>query len=197
MVTIINQLKTDQLKLSKKGTHNLVFFDTTSTTKQLQITLSNSDTQLNLFLFIFTKDKTASKIKLQTLLTAPNTKSQAFIYQLCQGQSSSQVDAIATITKDATNSETYLTSNSLLLSEKCSAKVTPSLEIENKQVKASHSSSIGNLDKEKLFYLTSRGLDQKSAKQILIESFLKENLHHINNDQKVLNKINKHLSSHA
>ena len=50
----------------------------------------------------------------------------------------------------------------------------PNLEIENNEVKCSHGATIGKLDQEQLFYLSSRGIPPNIATQILIEGFFEE-----------------------
>lgn len=68
--------------------------------------------------------------------------------------------------------DSYLDEHLLLLSSQARAKASPSLEISNNDVKASHSSSVEEIDLEKLFYLQSRGISKEESKQTLIESFL-------------------------
>jgi Fe-S cluster assembly protein SufD len=48
------------------------------------------------------------------------------------------------------------------------------LEIYADDVKCSHGASCGEIDKEQLFYLTSRGIDEPQALQILTEAHLEE-----------------------
>ena len=50
----------------------------------------------------------------------------------------------------------------------------PQLEINCEDVKCSHGSTSGNLDKEALFYLRSRGILKLEAKQILVEGFIEK-----------------------
>jgi Fe-S cluster assembly protein SufD len=50
----------------------------------------------------------------------------------------------------------------------------PELEIYADDVKCSHGASCGEIDKEQLFYLTSRGIDEPQALQILTEAHLEE-----------------------
>ena len=59
----------------------------------------------------------------------------------------------------------------LLLSKDAEADAVPKLVVDNYDVQASHSSSVGRLDADKLFYLTSRGLSEDEAKDIMIEGF--------------------------
>jgi Fe-S cluster assembly protein SufD len=49
----------------------------------------------------------------------------------------------------------------------------PQLEIETDEVKASHAASVGKIDEEQLFYLRSKGMSEKQAKDTIIEAFLK------------------------
>ena len=41
-------------------------------------------------------------------------------------------------------------------------------------MKCSHGSTMGNLDKDALFYLRSRGIDLEKSKKILLNSFMNE-----------------------
>ena len=49
-----------------------------------------------------------------------------------------------------------------------------SLEIYNDDTECSHSATSGSLDKEKLFYLKTRGINENDAKDFLIKSFIDE-----------------------
>ena len=64
-----------------------------------------------------------------------------------------------------------LFNNNLLLSNTSAMQSNPQLEINCEDVKCSHGSTSGNLDKDALFYLCSRGIDQDAAKEILIQGF--------------------------
>ena len=50
----------------------------------------------------------------------------------------------------------------------------PELEIYADDVKCSHGSSSGNIDDESIFYLRSRGINEKDAKDMMIKGFLAE-----------------------
>ena len=62
----------------------------------------------------------------------------------------------------------------LLLSEDARAFSKPELEILNDDVQCAHGSTIGDLDRECLFYLRSRGVDEFVARKLLIEAFVGE-----------------------
>ena len=59
----------------------------------------------------------------------------------------------------------------ILLSDKAYAEAIPNLEIENNDVKCSHGATISQIDEDKLFYMTSRGINEKDAKRVIIEGF--------------------------
>jgi hypothetical protein len=76
----------------------------------------------------------------------------------------------------AAGSEAYLTNNNLLLNDGARSHSIPRLEIEENDVKCSHSSTTSLLEPTQIFYLKSRGLSEQEARQLLIESFLEEAL---------------------
>jgi Fe-S cluster assembly protein SufD len=50
-------------------------------------------------------------------------------------------------------------------------------------VKCSHGSTTGQLDDEAVFYLRSRGLSEKTAKELLVKAFLGEVLEEVENEE--------------
>ncbi|MEX1034833.1 MAG: Fe-S cluster assembly protein SufD [Sneathiella sp.] len=73
-------------------------------------------------------------------------------------------------------------SRALLLSERASVAVKPELEIYADDVKCSHGASSGELDSDAYFYLQSRGIDEKTARKMLIDAFLADVLEEISNE---------------
>ena len=78
------------------------------------------------------------------------------------------------VEKDAPMTDSFLSMKMLILDGKSSAIAEPELEILNNNVKASHSASVGKIDEEQLLYLMSRGLDNSSAKNLIVSGFLEE-----------------------
>ena len=58
------------------------------------------------------------------------------------------------------------------MDEKTEFNAKPELEIYADDVKCSHGSASGSLDDNSIFYLMSRGLNYKEAKELLINGFL-------------------------
>ena len=69
----------------------------------------------------------------------------------------------------------------------------PELEIYADDVKCSHGSTTGQLDEEAVFYLQSRGVSERSARNLLVEAFIGEVLEK-NDNQDFTNKTNTILN---
>lgn len=65
-------------------------------------------------------------------------------------------------------------SRNLLLSAKARVDTKPQLEIVADNVKCAHGATVSQLDDEEIFYLQSRGLDRKSACDLLVKGFTAE-----------------------
>jgi len=74
----------------------------------------------------------------------------------------------------AQKTDGYQLSNTLLLSPTATMNTKPELEIYADDVKCSHGATSGNLDKEALFYMQSRGIPETEARALLIKAFLEE-----------------------
>lgn len=80
------------------------------------------------------------------------------------------------IPKPAQLTDTYLSHDTLLLSDHARARTVPALEIEANDVKAGHAATIGKVDDELMFYLMSRGIESKTAERLLISGFFESQL---------------------
>lgn len=82
----------------------------------------------------------------------------------------------------AQKTDGYQLSRALILSEGAEMDTKPELEIYADDVKCSHGATTGQLDQEPLFYMQSRGIDEKSAKALLIQAFVAEVFENITDD---------------
>jgi hypothetical protein len=82
--------------------------------------------------------------------------------------------------------------NVILLSEDAKSKSMPVLLCGEEDVQGSHGVSTGKLDKEKIFYLMSRGLSESDAKRVLIKSNFNKVLSIIN-DENIINEIDNYI----
>lgn len=75
------------------------------------------------------------------------------------------------VARDAQQTDSDQLLRNLLLSDKAEVDVKPELEIYADDVRCAHGSTVGRLDDEALFYLRSRGLDETTARRLLLLSF--------------------------
>ncbi len=74
----------------------------------------------------------------------------------------------------AQKTQAYQMNNNLVLGERATANSKPNLEIFADDVKASHGTTIGQIDPEHLFYLQARGIPVFMAQQLLLQGFRNE-----------------------
>ena len=86
------------------------------------------------------------------------------------------------VRKDAQKTNAYQQNSSLVLSNKAVMDSKPQLEIFADDVKCSHGATIGQLDQASLFYLKSRGMPDKMARETLQYAFLIDVLNEISNE---------------
>ena len=76
--------------------------------------------------------------------------------------------------KDAQKTDAKQTNRNLLLSDDAQIDTKPQLEIYADDVKCTHGATIGQIEENALFYLRSRGIDEGSARKLLLLAFANE-----------------------
>lgn len=78
------------------------------------------------------------------------------------------------VPQNAIKTESSLSNKNLLLSDNAIIQSAPELEIYANDVKCTHGSAVGQLDKQMLFYLQTRGFAKNAATEILLNAFKAE-----------------------
>ncbi len=103
---------------------------------------------------------------------APNTFSDLAFRGVLAAGSTAVWRGMIRVDPGAQGTDAFQENRNLLLSPEAHADAIPGLEIEADDVRCTHAAAIVQIDKDQLFYLTSRGLDPATAKQVIIEGFL-------------------------
>ena len=103
---------------------------------------------------------------------APNTNSDLAFRGVLAAGSTAVWRGMIKVDPDAQQTDAFQESRNLLLSTEAHADAIPGLEILADDVRCTHAAAIAQIDKEQLFFLTSRGLDPAAAKTLIIEGFL-------------------------
>jgi len=96
----------------------------------------------------------------------------------------------------AKKTEAYQRNNSVLLTKAAKMSTKPQLVIDNDDVKCSHGATVGQINEEALFYLQTRGINEKEARLMLMFAFAHEVLSNIRVEplrQSIDRLVNKRL----
>ncbi len=83
------------------------------------------------------------------------------------------------VAEAAQKTQSLQANHNLLLADSAEVNTKPELEIYADDVQCAHGATVGELSEQSIFYLRSRGLDEKTARSLLIAAFLEEVLDHV------------------
>lgn len=101
----------------------------------------------------------------------PNCESHELYKGIYFDRSTGVFNGKVVVDKIAQKTDAYQQNDNVLVDDKATINAKPQLEIFADDVKCSHGCTIGQLDKDALFYLRSRGLPKKEAEALLLYAF--------------------------
>ena len=113
---------------------------------------------------------------------AAHTLSTQLFKHVAGGKSRAVYQGKITVREGAIGSDSRQTARALLMSQRAEADLKPELIIFADDVKCAHGATVGDLDVESMFYLRSRGIPEKEARQLLVHAFLQEAVDAIGQD---------------
>ena len=105
---------------------------------------------------------------------APHCGSRELYKGILGGRSRGVFRGRIVVQPGAQQTDSEQTNNNLLLSDRALVNTKPQLEIYADEVKCTHGATIGQLDREAIFYMRSRGIDEDMARSILIYGFAED-----------------------
>ena len=105
---------------------------------------------------------------------SPHCSSRQFYNGILDGHAHGVFHGRIIVHKDAQKTDAKQTNRNLLLSDDAQVDTKPQLEIYADDVKCTHGATIGQMDETALFYLRSRGIDESSARRMLLMAFAGE-----------------------
>ena len=112
-----------------------------------------------------------------------NTYSKLDNYGVCRDKSKLVFSGVCQIDKGAHGSKAHQNAKIMIFDDACNGIARPVLKIDENDIEASHASVVGKIDDEHLFYLTSKGLSEDSAKQLITFGYLKPILKGFDDDE--------------
>lgn len=105
---------------------------------------------------------------------SPHCSSRQFYNGILDDQAHGVFHGRIVVHKDAQKTDAKQTNRNLLLSDDAQIDTKPQLEIYADDVKCTHGATIGQIEENSLFYLQSRGIDEISARRLLLLAFASE-----------------------
>jgi Fe-S cluster assembly protein SufD len=102
---------------------------------------------------------------------AENTTADLVTRGVIDDEARSVYEGVQDVGASAWSTSSYQRENTLMLSDESEADASPKLIINNHDTEASHSATVGQMDQEDLFYMGSRGVDDRRARNMLVEGF--------------------------
>lgn len=103
---------------------------------------------------------------------APNTTSEIISKSIATNGGDATYRGKVKITKDAINSKSIVKCDTIILDDISRSDTIPDNIVCNDSSNINHEATVSKINKEKLFYLMSRGLTEEKAKELLIMGFI-------------------------
>lgn len=113
---------------------------------------------------------------------APHAKSRLYYKGILDDSSRAAFGGRVLVREGAVKTDSHQEDKNLLLSDEAEADSKPSLEIYADDVVCGHGATAGALADDALFYMQSRGLDEDSARVLLVKGFASEILERVTID---------------
>ena len=123
------------------------------------------------FEIFFTDGRQRYDYETNLIHNSPDSTGSAQARGVLKGESVSIFKGMIKIVNAAKNSKSYLAHHAMILERTAKSDGIPSLEIENNEVRATHSASVAQIDEEQLFYLMARGLSPDEARKMVVLGF--------------------------
>lgn len=173
---------------------NILLNQVTNTEVTISLDESGAETTLNSL--IIGNQATEQVINLNLLHNATYTSSEMTNVAITTDTANIKLVGLNQISQGMKKSSSFQNLTGINLSNQASISVDPILVINENDVKAGHAATVGKMDEEALFYLQSRGLNQKEATKLLVNGKIRpiiDKLDDLALEEKILNMINERL----
>lgn len=172
----VSEILTDQsgsidVVVYENGVYDLALLQT-GQDLNIKVSLMGAHAACSLKAVYLSQTNANNKIHFEVIHAVGQTTSDQQIKGVVRGYGQTDFYGIIRMPYGSQKCEGAQNHKALLLSDNASVKCTPELEIYADDVKCAHGSSVGTLDEGSLFYLMSRGIDEQTARQMLVKAFL-------------------------
>ncbi len=104
----------------------------------------------------------------------PNATSKQIVRSVLGGTATGSYLGKVAVSRDAQKTDSVQSVKAMLLTRTATANAKPELEIYADDVKCAHGATVGELDRNAMFYLAARGLPPAEAQTLLLQAFVAE-----------------------
>ena len=145
----------------------------------LNIDVDGEGCEANMYGLYLTKGKMHVDNQTEVDHIKPNSSSNELYKGIMDENSRGVFNGKIYVRREAQKTNAFQSNNNVLLSDSAAINTKPQLEIWADDVKCSHGCTIGQLDEEAVFYLRSRGIEEYSARAMILRAFALEVLEKI------------------
>ena len=138
--------------------------------------------------------ETHCDVTMQLDHTAPHTSSTEVIRNIVTGRAHGVFQGRINVHQKAQKTDAKMACNTLLLSDDGEFSTKPELEIFADDVQCGHGATVTEIDSAHLFYLMARGIDEKTARGLLVKAFLAEVIEEMD-DEPIVEALEKLLDN--
>ncbi len=162
----------ENYEVQKNGVLKIAYGDchTQEVTRKVNLELKSRGAQAIVKSSILCQTRKENQI--QCTSQAPHTSCIMENYSVLTEGGKYMMEAIGSIEKGAFSSKSHQISRALTVKDNQQATITPQLLIEENDVEASHSTSIGQIDENQMVYLQSRGLTRDQVLSLITMGYL-------------------------
>lgn len=113
---------------------------------------------------------------------APATVSTEVIRNVVTDRAEGAFQGQIRVARDAQKTDAKMACNTLLLSDEAGFSAKPELEIFADDVVCGHGATVTEIEADHLFYLMARGIDEKTARGLLVKAFVAEVIEELENE---------------
>jgi Fe-S cluster assembly protein SufD len=123
---------------------------------------------------------------------APNSGSRELVRNVVTGKARGVFQGRINVHQTAQKTDAKMACNTLLLSDDAEFSSKPELEIFADDVQCGHGATVTEIDRNHLFYLKARGIDEKTARGLLVKAFVAAVIEELE-DEPIVNALEARL----
>ena len=168
--TAVNSVYVHQEQNSQANT-NTITLHGGLVRNNLKVILAGENGEANVYGMAFLDRKQHVDNFTQLVHAMPHCQSNQLYKHILDDESTGAFSGRINVKRDAQKTNAFQRNNNLLLTDKAQMQTKPQLIIEADDVKCSHGATIGQIDEDALFYLRSRGIEEKQARLMMMNAF--------------------------